>query len=197
MRISELSVPRALRISPQPHADSRGVFLEWYRPDLLAEVLGHRPPDMIQGNLSVSARGVMRGIHFAQVPHGQAKYVTCVSGAVLDVVVDLRAGSPAFGRWETVRLDDSERAAVYLPEGFGHGLCALTEHATVSYLVSRAYEPEREHSVHVHEPELAIDWPTGADLLSSRDRSAPSLSEVRARGLLTDYRECLALTSGV
>ncbi|HEY9328953.1 MAG TPA: dTDP-4-dehydrorhamnose 3,5-epimerase [Streptomyces sp.] len=195
--MSRLSVPGALRITPRLHADDRGVFLEWYRPDLLAEVLGHRPPDMLQGNLSVSARGVVRGIHFAQVPHGQAKYVTCVSGAVLDVVVDLRTGSPAFGRWEALRLDDREREAVYLPEGFGHGFCALTESATVSYLVSRPYEPEREHSVHVHDPELAIDWPTGADLLSPRDRSAPSLSQVRDRGLLPDYRDCLALTGGV
>ncbi|MGW0536608.1 dTDP-4-dehydrorhamnose 3,5-epimerase [Streptomyces sp. NPDC003032] len=191
--MSELSVPGALRITPHQHADPRGLFMEWYRPDLLADVLAHRPPDMVQGNLSVSARGVVRGIHFAQVPHGQAKYVTCVSGAVLDVVVDLRVGSPDFGRWEAVRLDDSERAAVYLPEGFGHGFCALSESATVSYLVSRAYEPGREHSVNVHDPQLGIAWPGRSQLLSDRDREAPSLAEVRAEGLLPDYEECLAL----
>nr|WP_223125277.1 dTDP-4-dehydrorhamnose 3,5-epimerase [Streptomyces sp. TRM68367] len=120
--------------------------------------------------------------------------MTCVSGAVLDVVVDLRAGSPDFGRWEAVRLDDVERAAVYLPEGFGHGFCALSETATVGYLVSRRYEPEREHTVHVHDPELAIAWPTRTALLSARDRRAPSLAEVRARGLLPEYDDCRALT---
>ncbi|MET8666602.1 dTDP-4-dehydrorhamnose 3,5-epimerase [Streptomyces tendae] len=193
MKITELSLPGALQVVPRRHADPRGEFLEWYRPDLLAEALGHRPPDMVQGNLSVSVRGVVRGIHFAQVPYGQAKYVTCVSGAVLDVLVDLREGSPGFGRWEAVRLDDTERAAVYLPEGFGHGFCALSETATVGYLVSRAYEPEREHSVHAHDPELGVDWPVREALLSVRDQQAPSLSDLRRQGLLPQYGDCLAL----
>ncbi|MFE9046278.1 dTDP-4-dehydrorhamnose 3,5-epimerase [Streptomyces sp. NPDC012421] len=193
MKISALSLPGALRVVPRRHADPRGLFLEWYRPDLLAQALGHRPPDMVQGNLSVSSRGVVRGIHFAQVPYGQAKYVTCVSGAVLDVLVDLRVGSPDFGRWEAVRLDDAERAAVYVPEGFGHGFCALSETATVGYLVSRTYEPEREHSVHAQDPRLGIDWPVGTPLLSPRDAAAPPLSELAERGLLPMYEDCLEL----
>ncbi|MFF3432497.1 dTDP-4-dehydrorhamnose 3,5-epimerase family protein [Streptomyces sp. NPDC002602] len=193
MKITELMVPGALRVVPRQHTDARGAFLEWYRPDLLAGVLGHRIPPMVQGNLSMSARGVVRGIHFAEVPRGQAKYVTCMQGAVLDVVVDLRVGSPAFGRWEAIELDDVERAAVYLPAGLGHGFCALTETATVSYLVSNPYAPEREHSVDAFDPELGIEWPIEEALQSERDRAAPSLAGLLDRGLLPRYEDCLEL----
>ena len=140
VKIRPLSIAGAWEITPQQHGDPRGVFLEWYRHDRLAEVVGHRL-DLAQANLSVSARGVVRGIHYADVPPGQAKYVTCASGAVLDVVVDLRVGSPTFGRWEAVRLDDVDRRAVYLAEGLGHGFCALTEGATVVYLCSDHLQP--------------------------------------------------------
>ena len=111
MDIRPLSIEGAWEISPKLHGDPRGLFTEWYRFDRLAEVVGH-PLRLAQANLSVSSRGVVRGIHFADVPPGQAKYVTCVRGAVLDVVVDLRVGSPTFGRWEGVRLDDTDRRAV-------------------------------------------------------------------------------------
>jgi dTDP-4-dehydrorhamnose 3,5-epimerase len=131
MKISPLTIDGTWEITPEPHGDARGLFLEWYRHDRLAEVLGH-PMRVAQGNISMSARGVVRGIHFADVPPGQAKYVTCVNGAIFDVAVDLRVGSPTFGCWESVRLDDSRRAAVYLAEGIGHGFCALTDDATLS-----------------------------------------------------------------
>lgn len=191
MQIRALSIPGALEITPKQHGDSRGLFLEWYRADQLDEVIGHRF-GLAQANLSVSARGVVRGIHFASVPPGQAKYVTCVSGRVLDVLVDLRIGSPTFGTWEGVVLDDVDRRAVYLPEGLGHGFCALSDSATVTYLCSEPYAPEREHAVNAFDPQLGIDWPTADVTTSERDAAAPSLTDARSAGVLPDYAECAA-----
>ncbi|GAA5001821.1 dTDP-4-dehydrorhamnose 3,5-epimerase [Kitasatospora paranensis] len=186
----------AFEVTPQLHGDPRGLFTEWYRFDRLAEVVGH-PLRLAQGNLSVSARDVVRGVHFADVPPGQAKYVSCVRGAVLDVLVDLRVGSPTFGRWEGFRLDDVDRRAVYVPEGIGHGFCALTDDATLSYLCSETYNPVGEHAVHPLDPELGIDWPAGTPQLSDRDAAAPSLAEALAGGLLPSYEECRAYTAGL
>ena len=196
MKIRPLSVEGAWEITPKLHGDPRGLFTEWYRFDHLAEAVGH-PLDLRQANLSVSAAGVVRGVHFADVPPGQAKYVTCVRGAVLDVVVDLRVGSPTFGRWEGVRLDETERAAVYLSEGLGHGFCALTDDATLTYLCSASYSPTGEHGVHPLDPDLGIDWPTGAPLLSAKDETAPTLSEALASGLLPRYDEAVAYTESL
>ncbi len=196
MKITPLSITGAWKVEPVLHGDPRGLFTEWYRADQLAEAVGH-PLDLRQANLSVSAAGVVRGIHFADVPPGQAKYVTCVRGAVLDVVVDLRAGSPSFGTWEFVRLDETHRAAVYIAEGLGHGFCALTDDATLSYLCSATYNPTGEHAVHPLDGELAIEWPVDAPLLSARDDAAPSLAEARASGLLPDYQACRDYTAGL
>ncbi|MGK4581329.1 dTDP-4-dehydrorhamnose 3,5-epimerase [Kitasatospora sp. HPMI-4] len=196
MKFRELAIEGAFEVTPQLHGDPRGLFTEWYRFDKLAEVVGH-PLRLAQANLSVSARGVVRGVHFADVPPGQAKYVTCVRGAVLDVVVDLRVGSPTFGRWEGVRLDDVDRRAVYLPEGLGHGFCALTDDATLSYLCSATYNPTGEHGIHPLDPDLAIDWPAGTPLLSAKDESAPGLAEALAQGLLPSYQACKDYTESL
>jgi dTDP-4-dehydrorhamnose 3,5-epimerase len=153
--------------------------------------VGH-PLDLAQANLSTSTRDVVRGVHFADVPPGQAKYVTCLSGTVLDVAVDIRVGSPTFGAWEAVLLDDEERRAVYLAEGLGHAFCALTEGATVAYLCSSTYRPGHEHGIDPLDPELAISWPAGTPLLSAKDAAAPSLAEARAAGLLPHYDTCSA-----
>jgi dTDP-4-dehydrorhamnose 3,5-epimerase len=190
VKIRPLSIAGAFEITPVQHSDPRGTFLEWYRFDTLAAAVGH-PLELAQANLSVSARGVVRGIHFADVPPGQAKYVTCMAGAVLDVVVDIRTGSPTFGRWEFVRLDDEERRAVYLAEGLGHGFCALSESATVTYLCSSTYRPGHEHGIHPLDPELGIAWPTADPVLSARDAAAPSLAAARAAGLLPKISEPL------
>ncbi|MFK0193540.1 dTDP-4-dehydrorhamnose 3,5-epimerase [Kitasatospora sp. NPDC090308] len=191
MKFRELSIPGAFEVTPQQHGDPRGLFMEWYRFDKLSEVVGH-PLRLAQGNLSVSAKDVVRGVHFADVPPGQAKYVSCVRGAVLDVVVDLRVGSPAFGRWEFVRLDEDDRRAVYLPEGLGHGFCALTDDATLSYVCSETYNPTGEHGIHPLDPDLGIDWPAGAPQLSAKDEQAPTLAEALASGLLPRWDECQA-----
>ncbi|MFG2903620.1 dTDP-4-dehydrorhamnose 3,5-epimerase [Kitasatospora sp. NPDC048286] len=196
MKFRELSIEGAFEITPQVHGDARGHFTEWYRFDRLAEVVGH-PLNLAQANLSLSAKDVVRGIHFADVPPGQAKYVACTRGAVLDVIVDLRVGSPNFGKWEFVRLDDTERKAVYIPEGLGHGFCALTDDATLTYLCSATYNPTGEHGVHPLDPDLGIEWPTDAPQLSARDAVAPSLSEALATGLLPDYQACKAYTDSL
>jgi dTDP-4-dehydrorhamnose 3,5-epimerase len=188
MKIRPLAIHGAWEVTPQQHGDARGRFLEWYRHDRLAEATG-RSLALAQANLSVSARGVVRGIHYADVPPGQAKYVTCVRGAVLDVVVDLRRGSPTFGAWEAVHLDDAERRAVYVSEGLGHGFCALTGDATLAYFCSTVYNPAAEHAVHPLDPALGIDWPVAAPVLSERDAAAPGLDAAP----LPDYRACLAL----
>ena len=191
MKFRPLTIDGAWEITPVQHGDPRGLFMEWYRVDHLAAELGH-PFSLAQANMSVSARGVVRGVHFADVPPGQAKYVTCVRGAVLDVVVDLRVGSPTFGQWEGVRLDDVDRRAVYLSEGLGHGFCALTDDATLNYLCSTTYKPEREHGVHPLDPRLGIEWPTDEPTVSAKDAAAPSLDEALAAGLLPEYEKCLS-----
>jgi dTDP-4-dehydrorhamnose 3,5-epimerase len=186
VKIRPMSIEGGFEITPVQHSDPRGTFLEWYRFDTLASMAGHRL-ELAQANLSVSARDVVRGIHFADVPPGQAKYVICVAGAVLDVVVDIRVGSPTFGQWESVRLDDEDRRAVYLAEGLGHGFCALSDRATVAYLCSSTYRPGHEHGIHPLDPELGIDWPAAVPLLSEKDAASPSLGEARATGLLPHY----------
>ena len=113
MQIRELSIPDTYEITPKQHADDRGVFLEWYRFDKLAEAVGH-PLNLAQGNTSVSKKGTVRGIHFADIPPSQAKYVTATHGAVMDFVIDIRVGSPTFGKWDSVLLDDVDRRAIYI-----------------------------------------------------------------------------------
>jgi dTDP-4-dehydrorhamnose 3,5-epimerase len=174
------------------HGDDRGVFVEWFRDDLFTDAVGHRL-DLRQANLSVSAKGSIRGIHFADVPPSQAKYVTCPSGALLDVVVDIRVGSPTVGRWDSVLLDGGDRRAVYVAEGLGHVFMALTDGAVISYLCSAGYTPEREHGVHPLDPAIGIEWPADVDpLLSPRDLAAPTLAEAEAAGLLPSYDDCRA-----
>jgi dTDP-4-dehydrorhamnose 3,5-epimerase len=160
VEIRELVVPDAYELTPRQHREERGVFLEWYRYEPLQDVLGHAL-DLRQANCSVSAAGVVRGIHFATVPPSQAKYVTCLSGAVLDVVIDIRDGSPTFCSWDAVRLDDLDRRAVYVAEGLGHAFMALTDGATISYLCSAVYSPNREFGIHPLDSEIGIAWPAG------------------------------------
>ncbi len=186
-----LGIDGAWCYTPHVHTDTRGMFWEAFRADELHGTVGHRL-DVAQVNCSVSARGVLRGVHYADVPPGQAKYVTCVSGAILDVVVDLRTGSPTFGRWEAVRLDAVSRRGLYVAEGLGHAFLALSDQATVSYLCSRPYAPGREHGVHPLDPDLGIDWPLDVEpVLSDKDAQAPTLEQARAAGMLPAYETCV------
>lgn len=193
MQYRELKVPGAWEITPQQFGDPRGVFLEWFKSPKFVAALGHEL-DLQQANCSVSAAGVLRGIHFADVPAGQAKYVTCVRGAVLDVVIDLRVGSPTFGQWDTVLLDDDKRRAIYLGEGLGHAFLSLEDDSTVVYLCSTGYAPEREHGIHPLDETVNIEWPKvgrgGEPLniqLSEKDEIAPTLKEAQEQGLLPEF----------
>lgn len=190
MTARELTIPGAWEITPRLHGDSRGLFFEWFTEAGFAEMTGHQF-DLRQSNCSVSAAGVLRGVHFAQLPPSQAKYVTCVRGAVLDVVVDIRVGSPTFGQWDSVLLDEHARRSIYLSEGLGHAFLSLEDNSTVMYLCSAPYSPDREHTILA--TSLGIDWPIeGEPVLSERDAAAPTLEQVRAAGLLPTWDEARA-----
>jgi dTDP-4-dehydrorhamnose 3,5-epimerase len=193
VQIRELSIPDSYEITPKQFADDRGVFLEWYRFDKLSEVTGH-PIDLRQANTSVSKKGVVRGIHFADVPLGQAKYVTCTHGAVLDYVIDIRVGSPTFGQWDSVLLDDKDRRAIYISEGLGHAFVALTDDATVSYLVTDVFNAPKEHGINPLDPTIGLVFPpeAGEALLSPKDTDAPGLNEAAEAGLLPTWDDMRA-----
>jgi dTDP-4-dehydrorhamnose 3,5-epimerase len=167
------------------HGDERGEFVEWFKGSALAEATGYSF-NLAQANLSRSAKGTVRGIHFADVPPGQAKYVTCVRGAIIDYIVDIRVGSPTFGQWDSVEVTASSRNAVFLEEGLGHAFCSLEDDTTVAYLVSDIYRPDKEHGINPLDVSLGISFPfPPTELsLSSKDTQAPSLAEAEAAGLL-------------
>lgn len=187
MQIEPLSIEGAFVITPRQFPDDRGVFLESFRGDKLAEHLGHRP-EIVQTNVSVSSRGTVRGVHFADIPPGQGKYITAVGGSLLDYIVDLREGSPTFGQVEKVLLDTVDRRAVYLTEGLGHAFCALEDNTTAMYLCTAPYNPTGEHGIHPLDPEIGLEIPTDLDVtLSPKDDAAPTLAQARQAGLLPTY----------
>lgn len=192
MQVRELAVPGALEFTPRQHGDDRGLFLEWFKVEELQAAVGH-PLTLAQANLSVSRAATLRGVHFADVPPGQAKYVTCPAGAVLDFIVDIRVGSPTFGATDVVRLDGKDRRAVYLSEGLGHAFLALEDNSTLTYLCSTGYSPGREHGINPLDPALGLALPDGVDfLLSDKDRDAPTLAEAAESGLLPTWDACQA-----
>ncbi len=148
-------------IEPAVHGDARGFFVETFRRNEYAQLgIDH---DFVQDNHSRSARGVVRGIHF-QLPPGQAKLVRCARGAILDVVVDLRRGSPSFGQWEGHELSDENLRQLYVPIGFGHGFCVLSELADVIYKVSGYYDAEIERGIAYDDPDVGVEWPSDIEL---------------------------------
>ena len=192
MEIRELAVPDSYALDLVPHGDSRGRFTEWYRADVLAKETGFGLT-LAQANHSVSARGVLRGVHFALVPPGQAKYVYCPSGKVLDVIVDIRVGSPTFGVHDSVLLDSEQPRAVYLAEGLGHAFVSLADNSSVTYLVSSGYSPGREFGINPMDPELDLPWPTDIEFeFSAKDQAAPTLAEAKEQGLLPTMEQCAA-----
>jgi dTDP-4-dehydrorhamnose 3,5-epimerase len=145
----------------------------------------------------VSRRGTLRGIHFADVPPGQAKYVMCVAGSVRDVVVDLRVGSPTFGQWDVVLLDALDRRSVYLPEGVGHAFTALADDSVVVYLCSEGYAPGREHTIDPFDTELGIDWGLPREELVLSDKDATALSLAATMGSLPTWAACEAYVASL
>lgn len=192
MEIRELAVPDSYVVDLVPHGDARGRFTEWYKADVLAGTTGVGLT-LAQANHSVSARGVLRGVHFALVPPGQAKYIYCPFGRVMDVVVDVRVGSPTFGVHDSVILDSEQPRAVYLAEGLGHAFVSLADGSSVTYLVSSGYDPGREFGISPVDPALDLPWPDDVEFeLSAKDRAAPTLAEAREQGLLPTMAQCAA-----
>lgn len=163
-------------LEPDVHGDARGFFVESYRANVWAQ---HGVGDtFVQDNHSRSARGVLRGMHFS-IGAGQAKLVRCARGRILDVVVDLRRGSATYGEWEGFELDDDGARQIYVPIGFAHGFCVLSDVADVTYKCSTYYDGAFERGFRFDDPEVGIGWPADVELLvSERDRQAPSLSEI-------------------
>jgi dTDP-4-dehydrorhamnose 3,5-epimerase len=193
MNIEALGIEGAWVCTPISHGDDRGSFQEWFRSDLLADQIGRRF-EVAQANHSVSTRGVVRGVHFADVPPGQSKVVYCPSGSAVDFIVDVRVGSPTFGCVESVVLDSVDRRIVAISEGLGHAFCALEDGTSMVYLTSTVYRPGAEHGTSPMDPALAIRWPMPiADLrLSGKDLAAPTLDEAAAGGILPTSDACLA-----
>ena len=196
MSLRELSITGAWEMTPTIHRDDRGGFLEAFRSETLAAAIGHRF-ELAQMNISISRRGVLRGIHYADVPPSQAQYVQCLRGAIIDFVVDIRVGSPTFGQWEGVRLDDANRSSVYLSEGLGHAFLALEDDTTVAYLVSEPFNAPREHGISPLDPAIGLEFPIPVDelVLSDKDRDAPSLTEALVSDALPQYADVLAFLS--
>ena len=176
MQVSELTIPGALLIKPAVHGDARGFFVETYRePEWSAHGI---PSTWAQDNHSRSGKGVLRGMHFA-IGEGQAKLVRCARGRILDVVVDLRAGSPTYGRWQSVELSDENMHQVYVPVGLAHGFVVLSDVADVTYKCTTVYDPAVERGIAYNDAEIGIEWPTDMELLvSQRDAEAKTLADV-------------------
>ena len=191
-----LSIEGSWLFTPVLRPDDRGVFLESYKASVIEPTIGHAF-SLKQMNISQSRSGTVRGVHFADVPPGQAKYVQCFAGRILDIVVDIRVGSPTFGQWDAVELNDQTRQGLYISEGLGHAFCALSDDVTVGYLCSEPYAPTREHGIHPLDPDLALPWPDGQSVLSPKDAAAPTLAEALETGLLPNYDACLAFRSSL
>jgi dTDP-4-dehydrorhamnose 3,5-epimerase len=175
MRRLETRLQGPVLIVPTVHGDARGFFQETYRRNVLAELGVH--DEWVQDNHSRSRRGVLRGMHFQP---GMAKLVRCARGAIHDVVVDIRPGSPSFCSWEGFELNDETHLQLYVPDGFAHGFCVVSESADVLYKCSTYYDPQRESGFRFDDPDVAIGWPEGIELeTSERDRAAPLLQEIR------------------
>lgn len=174
MKVERMELEGVLVIEPRLHSDSRGVFLESWRRARYAEA--GLPERFEQDNVSVSRRGVLRGLHY-QAPNPQGKLVTAVYGAIFDVAVDLRAGSPTFGRWMGVELTAESMRQLWIPAGFAHGFQALSDGAVVSYKCTAPYSPADEHSLRWNDPQVGIRWPLPDPILSDKDAAAPLLGE--------------------
>jgi len=179
MKFLRTDLPGVILIEPTVHRDPRGFFLETYHAPRYRE--NGIDAIFVQDNHSCSLRGALRGLHMQLAPRAQAKLVRALEGEVLDVAVDVRVGSPSFGRSTAVLLSSENQHQLYVPPGFAHGFCVLSERAQVEYKCSEVYDPGCELAIAWNDPELAIRWPVEEPILSDRDRAAPRLAEVRHR----------------
>ena len=175
MKSIETDLPGCLVFAPQVFGDDRGFFYESFNRDKLAAI--GLAPDFVQGNVSSSSRGVLRGLHY-QWPNPQGKLVSVLEGEVWDVAVDIRRGSPDFGRWTAVVLSADNKRHFWIPEGFAHGFVTLSERALFTYLCTATYDRAADAAIRWDDPQLAIDWPVSAPLLSDKDAKAPLLADI-------------------
>lgn len=176
MKRLDSMLPGLIVLEPTIHGDSRGWFQETYRRNVMAD-LGITD-DFVQDNHSRSARGVLRGLHFQVGDQPQAKLVRCARGAIMDVAVDLRRGSPTYGRWEAWQLDDERGRQLYCPVGFAHGFVVLSDVADVVYRCSDYYDPASDSGIRFDDPTVAVEWPGGPHSVSDRDATAPLLADI-------------------
>ena len=178
--ITPLPIEGSWMISSEEFKDSRGVFREWLPNSACKEIIG-KNLEVAQANFSVSKKGTLRGIHYSLVPEGQAKLVTCLTGKIFDVVVDLRPNSQTFGQWHGIILSAHSPLSIYVGPGLGHAFLALEDNTGVAYLLSSAYNKEVEYGINPFDKEIGITWPQLEFLLSDKDASAPSLKEARLK----------------
>ncbi|MBI4402672.1 MAG: dTDP-4-dehydrorhamnose 3,5-epimerase [Deltaproteobacteria bacterium] len=181
MNITQTKLPGVLVIEPKVFLDPRGFFLETWNSERYADL--SIPRNFVQDNLSKSARGVLRGLHF-QNPNPQGKLVYVIEGEIFDVAVDIRIGSPSYGKSESVILSGDNKKQFYVPPGLAHGFCVLSETVIVAYKVTDLYNPKAECSLMWNDPDLAIDWPIDHPILSSKDKEAPCLKDIPPNRLL-------------
>lgn len=194
MDVRTLAVDGALAFTPRVFSDDRGLFVSPFQGPAFAEATGLPAFPIAQSNHSRSRRGVVRGLHFTATPPGMAKYVYCARGAALDIVVDIRVGSPTFGAVDSVRMDQVDFNAMYFPIGVGHAFVALEDDTVMSYVLTGSYVPENELAISPLDPALDLPIPTDLDIvLSDRDRVAVTLAQAAEQGMLPDFERCQAL----
>lgn len=175
MKVTELDLPGVLLVEPTVFGDSRGFFMESWNQSRYADA--GLPAQFVQSNVSRSERGVLRGLHF-QYPRSQGKLVWVLEGEVFDVAVDIRRDSPHFGEWIGVHLDGENHHQLYVPEGFAHGFCVLSESAMFCYLCTSLYDPDTDQNVRWNDPQIGVEWPIHAPSLSAKDANAPLLADL-------------------
>ena len=188
MKFNQFAIDGAWLAESDVHADNRGNFSEWFKKFEIEKATGFNF-EVAQANISTSHKGVLRGIHYSLAEIGQAKWVTCVSGSILDVIVDIREGSPTYGKYETIKLEPKLGKSVLIGPGIGHGFIALEDSSSVAYLLSSQYSPADEYGINPFDIEIKINW--GVEIaeatLSDKDKNAPSLETQKATGKLPKY----------
>ena len=189
MKATPLSIDGSWKIEFQKFNDNRGFFYESFKEEDFKNLIG-RNLNIKQTNTSSSSRGSVRGIHYALVPPSQAKLVQCQRGSIKDYVIDIRVGSPTFGQFEEIELNEKSASAVFIEEGLAHAFVALENQTVVTYFVTEKYNPEREKGINPFDKTLNVKWPDIELILSEKDKQAISLEEAKNQGLLPTFDEC-------
>ena len=183
MKFEELAIKGVWLAHSLIHEDSRGSFREWFKPSELLSATGQNF-DVMQSNISISHRGVLRGIHYSLAEYGQGKWITCITGSIWDVVVDIRPSSPTFKKWIGIPLDSQSGLSVVVSEGLGHGFMSVEDNTAVNYLLTSPFSPSEEYGISPLDSELAITWPIGSPKLSMKDSQAKTLNQMLQAGML-------------